>query len=65
MVKVEYIIAGTAWNFCYRFRAPLQNCVILIIFVFIQGLIRHFRPLLEDRMAKHQEEFDRKVAAAI
>ena len=36
-----------------------------MISVFIQGLIRHFRPLLEDRMAKHQEEFDGKVAAAV
>jgi len=29
----------------------------------VQGLIRHFRPILEERMANHQEEFD-KVAMA-
>ena len=65
MVKVEYLIADTAWNLCWRFQVRHRNCVILMISVFIQGLIRHFRPLLEDRMAKHQEEFDRKVAAAV
>jgi len=29
----------------------------------VQGLIRHFRPVLEERMAKHQEDFDNKMAA--
>jgi len=31
----------------------------------VQGLIRHFRPVLEDRMAKHQQEFDDQVAASL
>jgi len=30
----------------------------------VQGLIRHFRPVLEERMAKHQDEFDQNIAAA-
>jgi len=29
----------------------------------VQGLIRHFRPLLEERMANHQAEFDRVAMA--
>jgi len=31
----------------------------------VQGLIRHFRPELESRMAQYQDEFDSKVAAAV
>lgn len=31
----------------------------------VQGLIRHFRPMLEERMAKHQEDFDQKIAASM
>jgi len=29
----------------------------------VQGLIRHFRPVLEERMAKYQDEFDRVATA--
>lgn len=29
----------------------------------VQGLIRHFRPELESRMAKYQDDFDEKMAA--
>lgn len=31
----------------------------------VQGLIRHFRPMLEERMTKHQEDFDQKIAASL
>lgn len=31
----------------------------------VQGLIRHFRPELEARMSKYQEDFDNKMAAAV
>merc|ERR1712142_1100742 len=30
----------------------------------VQGLIRHFRPVLEKRMAKYEAEFDRVQASA-
>merc|ERR1719191_1649435 len=30
----------------------------------VQGLIRHFRPVLEERMAKYEAEFDRVQASA-